>query len=455
MLGNSHRPPTHYATNGGVSLAYQVFGAGPLDLLVTTGWVPSMDSAWDDPAYRQFLSRLGAFGRVILWDKRGTGLSDRVSVERLPTIEERMEDLTAVLDAVDSKQAALVGLSEGAQMSVLFAATYPVRVSHLVIYGGWPAAFADEADDFPGVMQRELRESFTDMVLEHWSDMRPLLSLWAPSRVSDDAFGEGWARSLRAGASPAAAVAWLEMSADTDIRAVLPAVGVPTLVINRMGDALVPAANGAYLAARIPDARHVELPGDDHLWWAGDADAIIDEIEEFTTGSLQSADPRRALVTVLFTDIVGSTDRVVSEGDRAWRDLLETHDQRVRAEITRFGGRAVKSLGDGFLAAFEGPARAIRCASEIQRSVASAGLAVRAGIHTGECEVIGDDVAGLAVHIGARIGASAEAGEVRVSQTVTDLVAGSGIAFSDRGVHGLKGVPGEWRLFAVTHGSTN
>ena len=334
-------------------------------------------------------------------------------------------------------------------MSVMFAATYPDRASHLVLYGGWAASFADEDDDFPGIMPVEAKDAFSAMVLEHWSDMTPLLGLWAPSRVGDDRFAEGWARSLRTGASPAAAIAWLEMSAQIDVRAVLPAVGVPTLVLNRTGDKLVSPANSAYLAGRIPGARHVELPGDDHLWWAGDVDAIADEIEEFVTGALQSTDRRRALVTVLFTDIVGSTDRVVSEGDRRWRDLLETHDRLVRAEITRFGGRAVKSLGDGFLAAFEGPARAIRCASEIQKSVASAGLAVRTGIHTGECEVIGDDVAGLAVHIGARIGACAESGEVRVSQTVRDLVAGSGIEFSDQGLHELKGVPGEWRLFAI------
>jgi class 3 adenylate cyclase len=449
MLGSLDRPPTRYATNGEVSLAYQVFGAGPLDLLLTTGWVPSMDSAWDEPAYCQFLGRLGAFSRVILWDKRGTGLSDRVPPDRLPTVEERMEDLTAVLDAAESERAAIVGLSEGAPMSVMFAATYPDRASHLVLYGGWAASFADEDDDFPGIMPVEAKDAFSAMVLEHWSDMTPLLGLWAPSRVGDDRFAEGWARSLRTGASPAAAIAWLEMSAQIDVRAVLPAVGVPTLVLNRTGDKLVSPANSAYLAGRIPGARHVELPGDDHLWWAGDVDAIADEIEEFVTGALQSTDRRRALVTVLFTDIVGSTDRVVSEGDRRWRDLLETHDRLVRAEITRFGGRAVKSLGDGFLAAFEGPARAIRCASEIQKSVASAGLAVRTGIHTGECEVIGDDVAGLAVHIGARIGACAESGEVRVSQTVRDLVAGSGIEFSDRGLHELKGVPGEWRLFAI------
>jgi len=439
--------------NGDVSLAYQVFGAGPLDLLLTTGWVPSMDSAWDEPAYSQFLGRLGDFGRVILWDKRGTGLSDRVPPDQLPTMEERMEDLTSVLEAAGSERAAFVGLSEGAAMSVLFAATYPDRVSHLVLYGGWAASFADEADDFPGVMQREFKDAFTAMVLENWSDMRPLLSLWAPSRVSDNAFAEGWARSLRAGASPAAATAWLEMSAETDIRRILPAVDVPTLVVSRRGDRIVPSANARYLAARIPGARHVELPGDDHLWWAGDAEAIVDEIEEFVTGRLESSDRRRALVTVLFTDIVGATERVASDGDRRWRDRLEIHDRLARAEITRFGGREIKSLGDGFLVAFDGPARAIRCASEIQRAVASTGLTVRAGIHTGECEVIGDDVAGLAVHIGARIGACAGAGEVRVSQTVKDLVAGSGIGFRDRGMHELRGVPGRWRLFAVADGS--
>jgi class 3 adenylate cyclase len=364
-------------------------------------------------------------------------------------MEERMEDLTTVLEAAESEQAAIVGLSEGAALSVLFAATYPDRVSHLVLYGGWAATFTDEDDAIPGVMQPESKDAIHALVVEHWSDMRPLLPLWAPSRAGDNRFAEGWARSLRTGASPAAAIAWLEMSAQVDIRAVLPVVRVPTLVLNRAGDKLVPPANSAYLAERISDARHAELPGDDHLWWAGDSDAIVDEVEEFVTGALQSSDRRRSLVTVLFTDIVGSTDRLVSEGDRRWRDLLETHDRLVRAEISRFGGRAVKSLGDGFLAAFDGPARAIRCAAEIQRSVTSAGLAVRAGIHTGECEVIGDDVAGLAVHIGARIGACAESGEVRVSQTVKDLVAGSGIGFSDRGLHELKGVPGEWRLFAV------
>ena len=439
---------TRYAKNGEVSLAYQVVGEGPRNLLLTTGWVLPMDSFWEDAGYTAFIERLANFSRVILWDKRGTGASDRMSPDQLPSLEERMEDMSAVLDAAGVSEAALVGLSEGAMMSAVFAASHPERVTELVLYGGWAASTSD--DDCPGIMDAEAGPDFIEGVGTAWGEMGGLLQLWAPSVADDRRMQEWWNRSLMSGASPGAAVAWLRMTAQMDVRAALPSISMPTLVLHRRDDRIIPAENAPYLAEHISGAKYVELHGEDHLWWVGDADALLDEVEEFLTGSRGGRDHDRALITLLFTDVVESTARAAELGDRRWRDLSAAHDRLVRDQLSRFGGREVKALGDGFLASFEGAARAIRCACAIRDRSGELDLPVRAGLHTGECEVADGDVRGIAVHIAARVGALAGGGEVLVSSTVRDLVVGSGIEFADRGAHQLKGVPDDWRLFAVT-----
>jgi pimeloyl-ACP methyl ester carboxylesterase len=439
---------TRYATNGKVSLAYQVIGDGPRDVLLTSGWVVPMESIWEDPLYAEFVERLASFSRVILWDKRGTGMSDRVSATELPTLEDRMEDLNAVLDAGGARDPALVGLSEGALLCALFAATYPERLSALVFYGGWGSSI--QKDDSPGLMTEERAREFIQQVRASWGDAGELLRLWAPS-VADDARARAWwDRALTTGASPSAALAWLQMSAGMDIRAALPAISAPTLVVHRSDDRIIPVENGRYVAKQIPNAKYVELEGQDHLWWIGGQEVLLDEIEEFLTGTRESGDSRRALMTVLFTDVVDSTKRVSEIGDRRWRELSAAHHRDVQIQLERFRGREVNAMGDGYLATFDGPARAIRGARAIVERSRELGLSVRAGLHTGECELIGDDVSGIAVNIGARVGALADGGEVLVSGTVRDLVIGSGIEFADRGRHALKGVPGDWQVFAVT-----
>jgi pimeloyl-ACP methyl ester carboxylesterase/class 3 adenylate cyclase len=439
---------TRYARNGDVSLAYQEIGDGPRDLLLTTGWVLSMESIWEDALYSAFVERLASISRVILWDKRGTGLSDRVPAAELPTLEQRIEDLSAVLDASDAREPALFGLSEGSLLSALFAATHPERVSALILYGSWASSLPK--DDSPGLMGADEARDFLAAVGEAWGDSGGLLQIWAPSVAEDARVQDWWNRALTAGASPSAALAWLEMTAAMDIRAALPAISAPTLIVHRSDDHIVPVENGRYLAAHIPHARYVELGGEDHLWWFGDRDALLDEVEELLTGAPATGGAQRALMTVLFTDLVDSTKRAAELGDRGWRDLNSSHEQEVRTQLDRFRGRAVKTMGDGFLATFDGPARAIRCACAIRGPSSGLALPVRAGLHAGECELIGDDIGGIAVNIGARVGALAGPGEVLVSSTVKDLVIGSGIEFADRGAHELRGVPGEWHLFAVT-----
>jgi class 3 adenylate cyclase len=440
-------PATRYARNGDVSLAYQVVGEGDRDIVVTVGWIGSMDIVWEDPAYARWLERIGALGRVIMWDKRGTGLSDRVAPGDLPTMEERLDDLGAVMDAAGSERAVLLGLSEGAPINALFAATYPERTEALILYGGWARTL--RGDDHPWAAPREVAEEFARSVADTWGDSAWLLAFWAPSMQDDPRMHEVWNRALQRGASPASAVAWLRMTWQMDIRHVLSSISAPTLVLHPAGDRIVRVENGRYLGERIPGARYLELPGEDHLWWIGDRTLMLDEIEAFVTGAPAHREPDRVLATVLFTDIVDSTRRASELGDRRWRDLVATHDRVVRDQLERFRGQEVKTLGDGFLATFDGPGRAIRCALAIREAVGRLGLEVRAGLHTGECELVGDDIGGIAVNIGARVGAQAGAGEVLVSSTVKDLVAGSGIEFENRGEHELKGVPGEWRLFAV------
>jgi class 3 adenylate cyclase len=443
-------PKTRYARNGDVSLAYQVFGEGDLDLLLVSGWIPSIESFWLDPLHARFYERLGSFARVICMDKRGTGLSDRVAPDSLPLLEERMDDIGAVMDAAGSERAALFGLSEGASLCMLFAATYPERTQALVSYGGYPSQLYRE--EMPWAPEKEAFEEFVERVELGWDEAGRLLKLWAPSVGDDPIEQERFAHALQRGASPGAAAAWLRMLGQTDIREVLPTISVPTLILHRSGDQLIVPENSYYMAEHIPGARYVELEGSDHLWWYGDQDAILDEVEEFLTGQRPPPEPDRVLATVMFTDIVGSTERAAALGDAEWRRLVERHDGLIRAELARHRGEEVKTMGDGFLATFDGPARGIRCAAAARDAVRSLGIEIRAGLHTGECERMNGDIGGIAVAIGARIGSLADGGEVLVSSTVKDLVVGSGIEFADRGAHRLKGVPGEWQLFAADPG---
>ncbi len=440
------QPETRYAKSGDVNIAYQVVGDGPLDLVWSRGSVTHLELAWEDPPTARFIRRLASFSRLIMFDKRGTGLSDRVAITELPTLEQRMDDVRAVMDAVGAERAALFGSSEGGPMSVLFAATYPRRTSALVLYG----AFAR----FPAKgLTAEQLQPILDAMERGWGQGIDL-AMWAPSQAHDPHLQQRYARSQRLGASPGAAVALFRMNVEIDIRRVLPAIRVPTLVLHRTGDQVVPVREGRYFAAQIPDAKYVELPGIDHFPTIGDTDAILDEVQEFLTGVRPAPEPDRVLATILFTDIVGSTQRAAELGDRRWHDLLDSYYGLARRELERFRGREVKTTGDGFLATFDGPARGIRCACAVSEAVEQLGIAIRAGLHTGECEVMAGDVGGIAVHIGARVAAEATAGEVLVSSTVKDLVAGSGLQFTDRGPHSLKGLPEEWRLFAVERDST-
>jgi class 3 adenylate cyclase len=441
-------PKTRYARSGDVNIAYQIAGKGPIDLVYVPGWVSNIETAWEDPHVSRFLERLASFSRLILFDKRGTGLSDRVSISELPTLEQRMDDVRAVMDAADSERAALFGASEGGVMCALFGATYPDRTAALVLYGSYAKGTATA--DYPqGMAEQDVIDEFVEGLTELWDDAGGLLTFWAPSASDDPVAQAAFGRYLRTGASPSAVVALTRMNAAIDIRHVLPVIAVPTLVIHRSEDMIVTVAAGRDLAAGIEGAKYVELPGEDHLWFHGDGDAILGEVEEFLTGTREAEIVDRILATVMFTDIVDSTRKAAALGDRRWRDLLGRHDMLMRRELERHRGRAVKTLGDGFLATFDGPARAIRCACSARDALRGLGLEVRAGLHTGECELIGDDLGGIAVNIGARVGSVAGPGEVLVSRTVTDLVAGSGIEFTDRGVHSLKGVPGEWHLYSV------
>ena len=440
------RPTTRYARSGDYSIAYQVVGDASIDLIYVPGFISHVEFAWEDPEFARFLDRLASFTRLILFDKRGTGLSDRVPVRQLPTLEERMDDVRAVMDAAGSERAALFGVSEGGPMSMLFATTYPERVLALVLYGTYAKRVRDASYPWAPTLD-EHRENL-DLVERDWGGPTQVQT-WAPSVADDDRFKRWWGQYVRLGASPAAARAVLEMTLEIDVREILSAVRVPTLILHRTGDRRIDVGGGRYLAERIPDARYVELPGIDHLPWVGDVDAIVDEMEEFLTGTRHSAESTRVLATVLFTDMVESTSRAVQLGDARWRTLISDHDRLVRSELTRFHGREIDRRGDGFLAIFDGPARAIRCALSIVARAHELGIQVRAGLHTGELDVIESGIAGIAVHTGARVMSLAGPDEVLVSSTVKDLVAGSGLSFSEKGTHELKGVPGSWRIFRV------
>ena len=450
-------PETRYAKSGDVHIAYQVVGEGPIDLVFLPGWITHIELDWDDPRHSRFLRHLASFSRLIVFDKRGVGLSDRVPAHQLPILEERMDDVRAVMEAAGSERAALFGVSEGGAMSALFAATYPERTAALILHG----AFARTGSYL--MTQAEI-DARLHAIESEWPDsVDPAVP--APSLAADDSYRRWWQTYMRQAASPGAAIALLRMNSQIDVRDVLMTIRVPTLVLYRRearfghgaaawrqvgADVITPASEARFLAARIPGARLVELPGVDHLPWVGDQDSLVGEVEEFLTGVRRGPEPDRVLATILFTDIAGSTAIAARIGDRDWRDLLQRHNALVRRQLERFRGHELDTAGDGFLASFDGPARAIRCARAIAESVTAIGLTVKAGVHTGECELAERKLAGIAVHIAARIAELAQPGEVLVSSTVKDLVAGSRIEFTDRGRRALKGVPGEWRLFALS-----
>jgi class 3 adenylate cyclase len=435
-------PETRYVRNGDVHIAYSVSGEGPRDVVFLPNWISHIEHMWEDGSVRRFLERIGSFSRLIMFDRRGTGLSDRAVP--VPTLEDEMGDVLAILDAVGSGRAAMVAITASAPMSMLFAATHPERASHLILYAAM--ATLGRTEDTPWGLDDVTRNALYTQMAARWGEGLRLGDM-APS--ADENFKRWYRRLERYSASPGSVLTFWRATSEIDVRRVLPAIRVPTLILHRAGDRMIDRRHSLLLEKRIPGAKRIELPGEDTLPTLGDMHSLVDEIEEFITGERHGADRDRVLATVLFTDIVGSTERAAELGDRRWRDTLAAHDDVVARELDRFRGRPVKRMGDGWLATFDGPARAIRCAVAARDGVRDLGIELRAGLHTGEIEVVGDDVAGLAVHIGARVGAAAGPGEVLVSSTVRDLVVGSGIEFTDRGSRALKGVPGEWRLHSV------
>jgi class 3 adenylate cyclase/alpha-beta hydrolase superfamily lysophospholipase len=434
---------TRYAKSGELSIAYQVVGDGPLDLVVVPGIVSHVEAFHELPGYSRFIEQLARFARVITFDKRGTGLSDRVA--DAPLYEQRMDDILAVMDAAGSERAALFGISEGGPLSAMFAASHPDRALALVTFGAFARVLS--APDYSGGIDLETATRLFAGLLEIYGTGASLAH-YSPSRGDDKEAQALWAKVERLSASPGGFKSLAQHLAEIDVRCVLPAVKVPTLVLHPEHD-VFPVETSKYLAQHIPGARWLELKGVDHYPWFGSVGSLVAEIEEFLTGVRHEPEVDRILATLLFTDIVDSTTRAAELGDRRWRELLEKHHALVRRQLERHRGREVDTAGDGFLATFDGPARAVRCAAAIREAVGSIGLVIRAGLHTGECELFGARVAGIAVHLGARILALAGPGDVLVSTTVKDLVAGSGLCFADRGVHTLKGVPGQWHLFAA------
>jgi class 3 adenylate cyclase len=437
-------PATRYVKSDDVHIAYQVIGDGPLDLLLVPGFVSHIEATWQSPAASSFLHHLASFCRLILFDKRGTGMSDRGS--QIFTLEQRMHDVHAILDEVSSERAALFGVSEGGPMSLLYAATYPERTSALILYGSY--AKRSWSPDYPLGWKDDQWKRVLENIERNWGTPLGInIEMLAPSVARDPKAAENMASYFRAAASPGAAAAIMKMNREIDVRQILPTIRIPTLILHRAGDRYIEVEHARKMAQGIPGATLIELQGTDHPHWVGDSGALLGHIEQFLTGKRHTHEPERVLVTVLFADIVGSTERAVRLGDHSWRELLRAFYAKVREVLHDFRGREIHTAGDGFLAAFDGPARAIRCAGAIREAVRSLGLEVRCGLHTGECEFVGEDLAGIAVHIGARVASLAAPGEVLVSQTVRDLVAGSGLIFEERGMHTLKGVPSEWRLF--------
>jgi pimeloyl-ACP methyl ester carboxylesterase/DNA-binding winged helix-turn-helix (wHTH) protein len=445
-LSLERRPETMYARSGDVNIAYQVIGDAPLDLVFVMGWVSHLEYFWREPSFARFLLRLASFSRLILFDKRGTGLSDRVPINELPTLEQRMDDVRAVMDAVGTERAALCGVSEGGPMCSLFAATYPEKTSALTMIGTYAKRLRDA--EYPWAPTTAERQHFFEEIGAHWGG--PVgIEERAPSMAHDSQFREWWATYLRMGASPGAALALTQMNAEIDVRHVLPSIHVPTLVIHRTEDQCLKVEEGRYVAERIPGARFVELPGQDHLPFVGDQDAILDEVEEFLTGVRHPLEPDRVLATVLFTRIVDSQEHAERLGENRWQELVQRLRAHIGKKIEWFRGREIDMVGNRPLAIFDGPARAVRCACAIIEYSSHLGVEMRAGLHTGECDMVEGQVSGIAAEIGMAVTQRAAAREVLVSNTVKDLVAGSGIGFEERGTHHLGGVLGEWRLFAV------
>ncbi len=443
-------PEVQYTRNGDVALAYQVLGDGPIDVAFVPGFIGNLDLMWEYPPYARFLKRLASFSRLIVMDRRGSGLSDRLSPDDLPSLEILMDDLHVVLDEVGSSRASLFGFSDSGCLCTVFAATYPERTSALALYGTAPVG--TRTDDFPWQWSEDEWASYMDELAAGWGTLayaEKILPYFCPSVAEDDRATRWWARFMRQAASPNSAVAIERMWHQVDVRPVLSTISVPTLVMHRIDDVVEFVEAGRDIAQRIPGARFVELPGGDNGPWAGDQDEVLDEVEEFFTGVRRRPSVDRVLATVLFTDIVGSTERAADLGDAPWNELVGEHHAQVRQQLATFRGHEVDTAGDGFLATFDGPARAVRCGQEIAAAVRKLGLEVRVGVHTGEIELAGNGVRGIAVHTGARVMSLAAPSEVLVSQTVKDLVAGSGLTFEDAGEHELKGVPDRWRLYRV------
>jgi len=440
-------PDTRYAKSGTVNIAYQTVGDGPIDLVFAPGWISNVELGWEDPATALFYERLASFSRLILFDKRGTGLSDRVSDEHPPTLEERADDLRAVLDAVGSDRAVLFGVSEGGNMCVVFAATHPDRTAALITHG----IFAKRiwSADYPWAPTVAERQAWLDGLADRWSGGEMDLTTIAPSVAGDAAVRAAFARRSRLSVSPSAAVALGRMNTEIDIRAILPVISVPTLMFHAVGDRDAKIEEGRWIASRIPGARLIELPTDDHIPYYANQDAVVTAVQEFVTGTRPAPQGDRFLATVLFTDIVNGTVKAAELGDAGWRSLIESHHAVVRRELERFRGTEIDTAGDGFFATFDGPARAVRCALEIRDAVRSLGLEIRAGVHTGECETIAGKTGGIAVIIGSRVREQAAPGDVLATSTVKDLTAGSGLRFVPQGTRKLKGVPDEWQIFSA------
>ena len=438
-------PKTHYAKSDDANIAYQVFGEGPTTLVMAPAWITHVDMAWEEPAQARFLEGLSRFARVILFDKRGTGASDRQF--GCPCLENRMDDIRAVMDATGTERAALFGCCDGGTMASLFAATYPDRTSHLILFGLFAKRL--RSDDYPWAPTLEDRERYLEFLERNWGAGLDTYAM-APSRHGDHAFLEWCGRLERFGASPGAARALARLNTEVDIRAILPAIKAPTLVLRRREDREVTHEETQYIAGAIPRAHLTTLHGGDHLYWTGDADDVLGEVREFVTGARGEQAANSALVTIVCTDLVNSTQRAAALGDQRWNSLIERHDDIVAMEIKRFSGRKINTTGDGVIAAFDSPARGVRAAFSIKESLSSLDLPMRAGVHTGECPLRAGLPYGIALNIGARVAAIAEAGEVLASRVVKDLAVGSGIGFRDRGEYQLKGVPGEWRVYAVT-----
>ena len=441
------RPKTNYTKSGTLNIAYQVIGKGPIDLVFVPGWVSNIDLMWDDPKLSDFLIKLASFTRLILFDKRGTGLSDRLS--EVSTLEERMDDISSVMDAVGSEKAVLFGHSEGGTVSALFAATYPQRTIALVTFGIF--AKRKYTVEYPWAPKDEDREIFYKTIEEEWGNAEKMGFDWImPSMAGNKNYCEWFTRYLCSAASPGAALALARMNTEADITNILSSIKVPTLVLNRTGDKDAKIEEAKYITDRIPNSKFVELPGNDHLFWIGDSYSVIAEIEEFITGVRPIEVFDRVLSTILFTDIVSSTKHLSNKGDKEWMEILDQHNQIVRKEINRFNGREIKSTGDGFLATFDGPSKAIRCAESIREEVKTLNIEITASIHTGECEIYDvNDIGGIAVHVAARVLSKAQKSQILVTMTVKHLIGGTGLEFIDLGEVSLKGVEEAYRLFAL------